>query len=295
VDHYIIAQDGSRVPYYVTGNGFPVLIFNGFSCHQDNLKYIINCLSKSYTVISWDYKGHGMADSPGDYTYVNINSLIWDAIKIVEELDIKKAGLLGYGLGAELMFEFALRRKDIPVALVSINGLAGNVLSSFFNTDMFAYPLTVLNNTKGLLGPYYSSVWKLLTSSEHIKKAIAQYLFVDTSKFEMEDLDPFIHNLSTMDPNLLSHLLIEFHNHSILNDLPSIKLPTLVVGSQRDNIIPLRRSKELHAMIKNSEFVIIPDGTHNSLLEQHQFLCYEVRSFLHKHRISERSEVSYDI
>lgn len=294
--NYIIGQGGSRLPYYMTGQGFPIVIFNGLTCTQDNLKYLKVCLSKTYEVISWDYKGHGLADSPGDFTYITVNSFVWDAYKLFQELNIRKAILLGYGLGAELMFEFALRHKEIPVALISVNGLAGNVMSHFFNTDLFAYPVSVLRGLSFAFSDQYNTAWDLIMKApEWLKLKILKLAFLDSKKNLDEDMKPFLENLSKMDPNLFLHLLNEFHHHSVLNDLPSIKVPTLLIASEKDKVIPPHCSAEIHSMIKNSELVTAKGSTHNCTLENYEFLCHEIRSFLYTHKVAEFSEVRFDI
>lgn len=86
-----IESYGVQIPYYVNGEGFPLFIFNGFTCSQPNLKYLIADLSKKYKVISWDYVGHGKSGTPADFSEISVDSFADDAAKIMDRLKVEKA------------------------------------------------------------------------------------------------------------------------------------------------------------------------------------------------------------
>ena len=132
---FIIANDGTRIAYYVRGEGFPIFIFNGFTCSEANLKPIVNLLSKKYKVIYWDYKGHGMSGTPRSYKEVTVAGSVDDARRVLEKLNVKKAIFLGYSTGAQIMFEYNFRYPEVANSLISIAGFSDRVMDSFLNLD----------------------------------------------------------------------------------------------------------------------------------------------------------------
>ncbi|WP_251028060.1 MULTISPECIES: alpha/beta fold hydrolase [unclassified Bacillus (in: firmicutes)] len=67
-----------------------------------------------------------------------------------------------------------------------------------------------------------------------------------------------------------------------LNLLPKIKVPTLIMGSQYDSVIPVWMQLLMHKKIRHSEFVIIRNTGHIAKLEQKDAFNRILRNFLKK-------------
>ena len=57
-------------------------------------------------------------------------------------------------------------------------------------------------------------------------------------------------------------LIEEMKKHDIINHLDSIKSPTLIIGGDKDKIIPNKYQFALDQILSNSEIYIIKDGSH---------------------------------
>jgi pimeloyl-ACP methyl ester carboxylesterase len=65
-------------------------------------------------------------------------------------------------------------------------------------------------------------------------------------------------------------------------ELRKINTPTLIIHGEKDLLIPLHMAKEVHANIKNSEFVAIKNAGHTLNLESINEVCSYILPFLEK-------------
>ena len=102
-------------------NNPPLLMVHGFM--SSNLQWILNkeALSKSFFLVMiemWDHGQSPDAKSSSDYspeTYAN------ELKAICDQLEIKRAGLVGHSLGAAVLIQFALRYPEYATALLFTN------------------------------------------------------------------------------------------------------------------------------------------------------------------------------
>ena len=73
--------------YSIKGNGPPIFFIHGVGGRRAMWKKIIYYLSKKFTCISYDLRGHGQ--SPVSATPFNLNDLVYDLEALRKKLDIK--------------------------------------------------------------------------------------------------------------------------------------------------------------------------------------------------------------
>jgi pimeloyl-ACP methyl ester carboxylesterase len=108
------------------GGGVPVLAVHGFaSTHAVNWvgpQWVKSLTHAGYRVIAPDNRGHGQSDrlyGPGEY---DTRLMADDWAALLEHLDIRNAGVIGYSMGARISFFLALQRPDLVGAL-ALSGL----------------------------------------------------------------------------------------------------------------------------------------------------------------------------
>jgi triacylglycerol lipase len=67
---------------------------------------------------------------------------------------------------------------------------------------------------------------------------------------------------------------------SIVKDLDTINIPTLILWGENDTITPLADGKYMHEHIKNSKLFIVSEATHKLPYEKPQEFADAVLSFL---------------
>ncbi len=114
-------QIGKIRMYYETyGSGKPLLLLHGGLSCIDGLRYQIPFFAKYFRVIVPERPGHGhTADIPGDYDY---ETLARQTAAFMEAVKIKKARLMGYSDGANLLYWLAAKRPDLVERFISVGG-----------------------------------------------------------------------------------------------------------------------------------------------------------------------------
>lgn len=286
---YIVANDGTRIAYYVRGEGTPIFIFNGFTCSEPNLKLLVARLSKNYKVIFWDYKGHGQSDTPKNYKEVTVAGSVDDARRVLEKLNITKAIFMGYSTGVQIMLEYNNRYPEVATALISIAGFSDRVMDSFLNLDttVFGQLGETLKKLSPVVPHAFANAWRWIHGLPFdLRLFIASKTFLNEEKTVKEDIQPFLDSMKKQDLNLLIHFIMDVHNHPLHKPLETINLPTLILAGGKDLFAPARRSEEMHNKIHHSELLVIPQASHNIVQEEADILVATILSFLKRNKLS---------
>jgi pimeloyl-ACP methyl ester carboxylesterase len=102
---------GVVIGYSDVGNpaGEPVILVHGYvvnSVLQWTLPGITKSLSKDYRVILFDNRGHGRSGRPTEPEQYGME-MIHDVARLMDHLQIKKAHIVGYSMGAFIAHKFA--------------------------------------------------------------------------------------------------------------------------------------------------------------------------------------------
>lgn len=93
---------GVKLHYVEEGQGEPVVLVHGFAVNHQ-LQWvrsgILKDLARDYRVIALDNRGHGLSDKPHDPKQYG-REVIEDIIRLLDHLEIKRAHVVGYSMGA---------------------------------------------------------------------------------------------------------------------------------------------------------------------------------------------------
>ena len=124
-----------------SGGGEPVLLVHGFaSSHHVNWVapgWVKTLNDAGYRAIAFDHRGHGRSTKsydPADYTP---SAMASDAAALLEHLDIGKAHVFGYSMGARISAFLALAHPD-KVATLILGGLGYGMVDGVGDWDPIA-------------------------------------------------------------------------------------------------------------------------------------------------------------
>ena len=72
------------------------------------------------------------------------------------------------------------------------------------------------------------------------------------------------------------------HDHDIINELETIKTPTLVIGGDKDKIIPNYLQQILTKNLPNSKLYIVKDGSHVPQADFPDLINLRIHQFIKK-------------
>ncbi len=109
---------------------------------------------------------------------------------------------------------------------------------------------------------------------------VGRFLETNRHLVKREDLFPYLHEVSQVDPLLFVRMLASASLHDATAHLPSVNAPTLVIAGERDSWTPMWLSVRMHESIPGSEILVLPGGSHVGPLEHPELVCLRVEKFL---------------
>lgn len=113
-------SDGVAIAYLdtpaATGRGDPILLIHGFASNHAvnwvNTQWVATLTRAGFRVIALDNRGHGESGKPHDPTQYDSSIMAEDARRLLDHLDLERADIMGYSMGARITAVLALRHPD---------------------------------------------------------------------------------------------------------------------------------------------------------------------------------------
>ncbi|ENN93600.1 alpha/beta fold hydrolase [Bartonella bovis] len=111
-DVYFFEHDGLRFAYREEGKGIPILLIHGFGSSAWVNWYATgwfrSLVEAGYRVIALDNRGHGDSVKSYDSLFYTPQAMASDAVKLLQYLELPKAHIMGYSMGARISAFMAL-------------------------------------------------------------------------------------------------------------------------------------------------------------------------------------------
>ncbi|HEY5106989.1 MAG TPA: alpha/beta fold hydrolase [Caulobacteraceae bacterium] len=116
-----VNRDGVKIYCEVHGAGPPLLLSHGYSATSQMWGGQIEPLSRDFTVIVWDMRGHGRSDYPTDDDAYSEAATVADMAALLDAVGVKRAIVGGLSLGGYMSLAFHLAHPDRVRALLIID------------------------------------------------------------------------------------------------------------------------------------------------------------------------------
>ena len=266
---YFYTSDGIRIFYNTNFNlehldpNKPVLILiYGLLCSNGHFKYQIPYFEEEgYQILIHDYRFHYASSQDGDIESCNFPNITKDLHELLDNLNIKKGLFVGHSMGVNICLEHARRYPEDMIGQVLISGTVIPPQDIMFDSNVVDLVFPHLKNFTEKYPGLFKSFWR-----NTYKNPLAQYAVFDggfnKKQVSMEFIQLYMKKISELPENLFFHLLTLMHDHDIINHLETIKTPTLVIGGDKDKIIPNYLQRILTTNLPKSELYIVKDGSH---------------------------------
>lgn len=132
--------DGTRLVYYIEGDGEPVLMLHGFASDSTR-NWIRTGIAEAlqnagYQTVALDARGHGQSDKPHEPSAYEDGAMRQDAQALLDHLAIPEVRLLGYSMGARVGVALLLQDRRIRAAV--LGGIGYNFFRKQPNRDRIA-------------------------------------------------------------------------------------------------------------------------------------------------------------
>jgi pimeloyl-ACP methyl ester carboxylesterase len=280
-DLFAAGRDGTRL--YVRQHPGPspvtAVLSDGIACDGFVWKYLWDDLTRVVSVAHWNYRGHGRSAPPVDPSAIELVDHARDLDAVRHALGDPEVVLFGHSMGCQVALEaFRLRREKVR-GLVLICGSSGRITHTFKDTNVMAQWLPRVIEEVDAHPEIARAIWG------HVPPEIALQIAlrtgeVDTSAIAPGDLMPYMKHMVDIDPPMFLRMLRSAGEHSAADLLPTIDVPVLVLGGDRDTFTPARYAEEMAAAIPHSELMMAQGGTHVVPLERKAEVAARVDKFL---------------
>ncbi|MBS1503354.1 MAG: alpha/beta hydrolase, partial [Bacteroidetes bacterium] len=248
--------NGIKVYYEVYGEGRPIVLLHGaFMDIQGNWGQLIPELAKTRKVIAIDMQGHGR--TPYSDRKMTFPNLAADVKGLMDYLHVDSADVVGYSMGGEVAYQFAI---NYPARLRKLVIISSTYKSSGWLpqvTDAFKHftPAVFANS------PMHTAYDAVAPDKANWDKFIAQMLAFASTPFDMGD-----------------------------DNVAKIKAPVLIIAGDNDGLDKVELAKTYQLLgggvsadmqpMPKSHLAIVPSQSHVSLMMQTQTILGYLDGFL---------------
>jgi 4,5:9,10-diseco-3-hydroxy-5,9,17-trioxoandrosta-1(10),2-diene-4-oate hydrolase len=262
-----IDVDGVKLCYQDVGHGDTVLILPGLGTSIDFWQITIPKLAEHFRVVAVDLPGFGKSDKP-DASY----ELSWIDDKILAFMDarnIPKANIIGGSMGGHLGLLLALDHPDRVEKLVMMGSTGDWKPPSF----LFDFVLNDVWNER-LITDYLRYHWPeffplMISHPSEMTQRLFQYqmaLRADYCRYWPEG-------------RASARALRSIFHSSCRERFSHLQTPLLLLWGENDRIHTLRHARFMHERTPGSQLDIVPDSSHEVMIDQPERFNSAVISF----------------
>jgi non-heme chloroperoxidase len=259
-----------------------IILIYGLLCSNEHFRYQIPFLEEAgFQILIHDYRFHFASTQVGNIETVNFKNIAKDLHELMVELKIPRAVFLGHSMGVNICLEHAKIYPGDVSAMILISGTVVPPQDVMFDSNVVDIVSPHLQKLTKKYPKIHSTIW-----STSYLNPLAQLIVFDggfnKKKVEIEFVQMYMKKISELPKELFFHLLKEMQNHDVIGYLEQIKAPTLVIGGDKDKIIPNYLQKILTKKLPNSEIYIVKDGSHVPQVDFPEMINQRIQQFIFK-------------
>lgn len=272
--------DGTPIYYEVRGEGEPIVFVYGIACLMNHWHHQVEYFSKKYCVITFDLRGHQKSTPVANMNNLTMDSLAQDIVGLLKHLGIPKAHFAGHSFGAPVILKLYEVAPEIFYSMTFINGFAKNPIKGMFGLDIVEPFYMFIKQQYEQNPTLWDTLWKMA-----IDNPMSIYIAALAGGFnlrvtQLKDIEVYARGVARLDLNIFLTLFAELMAFNGEPVLPNIIVPALIISGEKDMVTPLRFQHHFKEMIKHSEFVLVPYGSHCTQLDFPEFTNLRMEKFI---------------
>jgi pimeloyl-ACP methyl ester carboxylesterase len=257
IEEQNVEIDGLPIRYLSAGEGLPLVLLHGAGDNSLDWRWVLPALARKHRVYALDLPGSpDSARAAANYSPAFFERFV---AAFVDALGIGPATFVGNSLGGLIALRLALSEPACVTALVLVDS-AG--LGSAVN------PVFTFVNVPGL-GEAAIPLWRMPVGAYQRAWGRTTLLFAHSPRSVPREWLAEQCRLARSPGYLEAHLTVlralvsPLGQREVLVDrLPSLKIPALVVWGERDRVFPCSQAKRAVARLQEGSLALIPDCGH---------------------------------
>ena len=247
--------------YSIEGDGPPLFLIHGIGAARDTWRFMMPLLSRYFTVVSYDLRGHGASPMPdGEF---GLDELVNDLERVRERTGIDRAHFAGHSLGGMIGPAYARRHPDRVQSL-------GLVSTAAFRTEDDSAKVRGVVTAMEERG--VPNVLEALTDRWYTDDFIEQNPEVVRRRLDQ---------VTAVQPEIFLNVFRIYASVEMAPWLHEITAPSLVLTGENDGGCNPRLNRQIDEVLPNSELVVLPVVKHSILLEVGSLVADHMVRFIH--------------
>ena len=251
-----IEVEGLPTRYLTAGEGLPLLLLHGVGDNAFDWRWVIPTLARNHRVYAPDLPGSGGSAKPvADYSPTFLTRFVG---AFLDAVGVDHAAVVGNSLGGLVGLRLALSEPERVTALglVDSAGLGRKVAFSLRSLSVPGYGKLAVAWGKKRPGAAQRVLGRTALLFSRPWRVPRGWL---TEQYRLARLPGFLEaQLAT----LCSQVRLRGQREVLLDRLPDLRTPTLVVWGERDRVLPPSQAHEAIARLPNGSLELIPDCGH---------------------------------
>lgn len=271
--HFCTTHDGVRIAYATVGAGPPLVKAANWLSHLEFdwrspvWRHLLAEFARDHTFIRYDERGNGLSD--WKVADLSFDAWVEDLESVVEAAGVDRFPLLGISQGGAVAIAYAVRHPEKVSHLILYGAYARGWAKreSAEEIEQRQAQLTLVRLGWGKDNPAFRQLWTTLYAPDATPEQAQSF----------NDLQ----RVSTSPENAVA-LLNVMGNIDVVDLLPQVKVPTLVLHCRDEAGVPFEEGRLIASSIPDARFVPL-EGRNHLLLEGDPswgFFVKEVRRFL---------------
>ena len=270
VDCHLDTPDRGTIHVVESGEGPPIMLSHGVTLSVRTWFHQLELLPKEgYRAIAYDHRGHG--ESVLGEAGHSLDNLADDVKTVLLGLDLRDAILVGHSMGGVAVQSFVIRNPELAAERVR-----GMVLLSTLAKTPFGSRSTQMKSRLERVFKRVPDTGKLWEQPNLGLLAARVGFGKDAHPSHVELVRRMMLACSAETRRDAPRVLIGL---DLTGELPSVDIPTLVIGGTADVLTPPAYAEQMARLIPGARLELVEGGGHMLMLERAELLSQLILDF----------------
>lgn len=277
---YFKSFDGHNIYFESRGKGDTIVFVYGIACLINHWHYQVDYFSQTHRTLVFDLRGHQKTSRPQNIEELDVECLGKDLKSLLSHLNIPKAHFVGHSFGAQILLSAYQSAPEIFKTLAFINGFATNPIREMFGLGAVEKLYHLIKSQYKENPTLWKTLWKLGVESPLAVPFSSLAGGFNLKLTSLKDIEVYARGVANMDLDVFLQLfqsLMDFEGNRVL---PEIQCPALIIGGENDRVTPIKFQKAMAQTIPQSEFLVVPYGSHCTQLDFPDYINLRLEKFI---------------
>jgi pimeloyl-ACP methyl ester carboxylesterase len=277
VEEWRIDVDGTLTRYLTAGEGPPLVLMHALGENALDWRWVLPTLARAHRVYAPDLPGFGgSAKPPADYSPAFFERFL---AAFLDTLGIERAAVVGNSLGGLAALRLAL--SDPPrvtaLGLVDSAGLGREISLALRQLTLPGYGELAITWSKTPPGAAVRAWGRVPLLFARRQQVPPEWL---EEQYRLAQLPGFLEAALIA---LRAHIDLGGQREVLLDRLPRLKMPTLILWGACDRVVPPDQAREAAARLRWGSLELIADCGHLPHVERPDRFAAALDKFLGEH------------